>query len=214
MNSVDKIKIIKESGLFAELNDSVVNSIAQIANVFNYQPGEVLIHQGAEETGAYIIANGLVKVYKLTAEGKVINLDVVGSGEIVGEMSLFNREIRSATVEAVQETQVLAIQKQDFIRLLDISSQAAAELLSVLVERLIKNHQKLHSICFKDLGQRVLETLTVLANHFPQREIVLSHQELAQIAGATRPRVTEVLNELQEQGKVKLSRGSITLRQE
>jgi len=136
-------------------------------------------------------------------------LALLGEGEIIGEMSLFNHVVRSATVEAVQETLVLDIDGRSFRDLIDNKPKVAVGILNVVIQRLIKNHEKIKKLRFESLYHRVWDSLGVLSEHFPDGHINLSHQELSEIVGATRPRVTEVLNKLQNEGKIKLQRQKI-----
>ncbi len=209
MRLSEKIKIIEKSPLFTNLNNKEVKAIAEIANLIKLSKGDLLISQGDKESGAYVIAQGLVKIYKITTDGNVINLAMAGPGEIVGEMSLFNQVIRTATVEAVRETLALDINDRNFKKLLEVNPHITTGILKVVTQRLIESHHKLKDAYFENLYHRVWESLKILAKHFPGEEITLSHNELAEIVGATRPRVTEILNKLQDENKIELLRGKI-----
>jgi len=212
MDIKERTEVVRHASLFAGLADDDIAYIAKLAKVVKFSPGDILIDQGDQEAGAYVIVNGLVKIYKVTPDGDMVNLALLGEGEIVGEMSLFNQVVRSATVEAVQETVVLDIDGRSFRELIENKPKIAVGILNVVIQRLIKNHEKIKKLRFESLYYRVWDSLEALAKHFPEGEINLSHQELSEIVGATRPRVTEVLNKLQDEGKINLQRQKILVK--
>ncbi len=212
MDIKEKTKIVRGASLFAGLADDDIAYIAKVAKVAKFSPGEILIDQGEQEAGAYVIVGGLVKIYKMTPEGEEVNLALLGEGEIVGEMSLFNQVVRSATVEAVRETLVLDIDGRSFRELIEKKPKIAVGILNVVIQRLIKNHEKIKKLRFENLYHRVWGSLEILSDHFPGGVINLSHEELSEIVGATRPRVTEVLNKLQEEDKIELQRQKIMVK--
>lgn len=176
-----------------------------------FQQGEILIEQDDVPDSTYIIISGSVKVYRLLESGEQISLAILGSDEIIGELSLINDEPRSAYVEAINETQVLELKKQDFLNILLENPQTAINLLKTLSKRVRETNQKLEDIVSQNLYVRTWKTLQTLSNHFPSRNITLSQEELAEIIGATRARVTEVLNQLQNDGKITLSHRHIQI---
>ncbi len=89
--------------------------IAPPASSKIYEAGEVIIRQGDLGDCMYVIQSGQVEVVR-TKDGKEVRLTVLGEGNFIGELAIFQREVRSATVRALQETQVLVLQKGTFLR--------------------------------------------------------------------------------------------------
>ncbi len=81
----------------------------------SYKDGEVIIRQGEAGDCMYVIQSGQVEVLR-TKDGKEVRLAICGEGDFIGEMAIFQREVRSATVRALGETQVLVLQKSTFLR--------------------------------------------------------------------------------------------------
>ena len=80
-----------------------------------YRPGEVIVRQGEVGDCMYVVQSGKVEVI-LEKEGKEIRLAELGEGEVFGEMALFEKDLRSATVRPLGEVRVLSVDKKMFIR--------------------------------------------------------------------------------------------------
>jgi CRP-like cAMP-binding protein len=80
-----------------------------------YQDGEVIIYQGEVGNCMYIVQEGQVEVF-VEKEGQEIRLELLGEGEIVGEMAIFENEVRSATVRATGQARLLTVDKINFLR--------------------------------------------------------------------------------------------------
>jgi CRP-like cAMP-binding protein len=80
-----------------------------------YQDGEVIIYQGEVGNCMYIVQEGQVEVF-VEKEGQEIQLELLGEGEIVGEMAIFENEVRSATVRASGQARLLTVDKRNFLR--------------------------------------------------------------------------------------------------
>jgi CRP-like cAMP-binding protein len=80
-----------------------------------FEDGEVIIRQGEEGTCMYVIQEGEVEVVK-ELDGKEVTLAVLGNGELFGEMAIFEREVRMATVRAKGTARILTVDKKNFLR--------------------------------------------------------------------------------------------------
>ncbi|OGD86161.1 hypothetical protein A2Z23_02030, partial [Candidatus Curtissbacteria bacterium RBG_16_39_7] len=165
-----------------------------------------------EKSGViYLISRGSVRAYRIADNGEEVNLAILGPKEIVGEISLLDERKCSANVESLQETSVLMLDKSAFVKILNLNPDIAIKLLQTICERVRTTDEYVEEVVSKELKDRVWRALNILANYFPDKDIILSQEELAAIVGATRPRVTEVLDDLQNQGKITLSHRKIHL---
>jgi CRP-like cAMP-binding protein len=80
-----------------------------------YEDGQILIRQGEVGDCMYVIQKGQVAVFR-EKNGHEVGLAVLGEGEIFGEMAVFEREVRSATVRALGEVRALTVDKKNFLR--------------------------------------------------------------------------------------------------
>jgi len=144
-------------------------------------------------------------------DGKNVNLSILGPGEMIGELSLIDGQPRSASVEAIKKTTVLEIKKKDFDKFLARYPKTTIDLLKIITSRLRLTHFHLENMVQGTLVERTLVTLKNLSTLYPNKEINLSHEQLAEIVGATRSRITEVLDHLSRTRQLILSRKKIIL---
>lgn len=101
-----------------------------------YKDGEVIICEGEEGSCMFVIQEGQVEVL-ISGEGKQeIRLGVRGEGEFFGEMAIFDRDVRSATVRALGETRVLTVDKKNFMRRVHEDPSLAFRLVETMSRRI------------------------------------------------------------------------------
>ena len=211
MERQSRAALISAIPLFENLNTRIINSLADKVSEHSFVSGELLVGQGQQGDRAYIIVSGSVKVYRISEEGEEIHLAMLGPNEIVGELALIDSEPRSAYAQAIQPTHTLILTQKDFSRILSAHPQMAINLLKTLSRRIRALNEQMEDILTKNLTDRTLKALKVLSKLFENGEIALSHEELATIIGATRARVTEVLDQLKKENKISLAHKRILL---
>lgn len=212
MQIEDKVKIIQSSSLFKNLSLDQIKVIAQTVYEQSLPANTIFIEQEDNSNAAYFIVEGGAKIYRITESGELVTFSVLGPNEVVGEMSLIDDEPRSACVETIKDTKVLILAKDDFRKILAKYPNVAIALLRILSKRVRETNRHIEDILSKNLNDRTWKILENLARYFPDKTISLSQEELAGIIGATRARVTEVLNNLQKKGKLILSHKQIHIK--
>lgn len=207
----EKIKKLKSFSIFKDLSENELLSVSEIIHHKILPPKTILITQDSTPDEIYLVCKGLTRAFRYTDEGKEVNLSIIGEGEVIGEMGAIENLPRSASIETIQETEVFILTKEDFINLLKTHSAISIHLLKSLSKRLRNLTEKMEGVMAKNIENRTLEILQILSRFFPKKEILLSHEELATIVGATRARVTEVLDNLKSKGKIELHHRKIQL---
>ena len=100
-----------------------------------YQDGEVIVRQGEEGNHMYVIQKGKAEVLR-ESNGESVQLSVLGDGDIFGEMALFGKEPRSATVRAKGEVRVLTIDKKTFLKRVHEDPSLAFQILKKMSDRI------------------------------------------------------------------------------
>ncbi len=202
--------MIQSFSLFKGLPQNEIEAITRVASQKTIKSKTVFIQQGEHSEAAYFILEGSVNVYRTNENGEEVSLAVLGAGDVVGEMALIDHGPRSAYVRAITDISVLILTSYDFRAMLKKNPNTAIHLLSSLSKRIRETDQHVEDLLTQNLITRTENILQVLKRYFPNEEITLTHEELASIIGATRARITEVLNLLQEQNKITLSHRKIT----
>jgi CRP/FNR family transcriptional regulator len=99
-----------------------------------YQDGEIIVRQGGVGDCLYVIQEGQVEIL-LEKDGKEIRLRVAGKGEIIGEIAVFERVARSATVRALGEVRALTVDKKNFLRRIQEDPTLAFRLVQIMSQR-------------------------------------------------------------------------------
>ena len=122
--------------LFAGLESSDLQRLARILVPRQYEAGELIIREGDEAVGFFVLSSGKVRVVKDLGSDKEQTLATLTPGEFFGETALLDGYPRTASVEAVEKTECLALARWDFMSELKGSPTIAVEIVGVLARRL------------------------------------------------------------------------------
>lgn len=123
---------IEKIFLFSGLREQELDQVKSKFKERVYPKGATIFVSGQETDGLYIIFRGLVKVLMLYPDGREKTLAILTEGDILGEVSLFGSELRSATVETLETTTFLIISRNDFLSLLPIIPSLAMRVIELL----------------------------------------------------------------------------------
>ncbi len=104
-----------------------------------FKKGDVILKEGTTGDEMYIILSGKARVYK-TIDKKKTDLGILGPDDFFGEMSLFLHHPRSATVEAMENTEILTFNKDSFLEIVRGDPELAAQIITILINRLHDAH--------------------------------------------------------------------------
>lgn len=210
MNLNEKIDCLKKYSCFSILSDSEISDLSEAVTEKIFLPKSFILNQDRPADNIYFIYRGLVKIYILTLEGKVIPIRIQGAPYIAGELNLFDNE-STASVETINKTHTLVIPKKVITKLIYKSPGFAVSLLKIITEKLRAANIQADMYFSMRLKERMKKAIKLLTPHFPKGEIGLSQEDISFIVGASRARVTEVLHELSLDKFISLSRQKIKL---
>jgi len=190
--------------LLAGIPAQDVDRVVAAARRRTFAKGEVVFHGGDPGDSLHLIVSGRFAVRVGTPLGDVATLGIRGPGESFGEMALVHPEsLRSATVQALEpaETRALAYSEVEPLR-----PAVDRMLVALLAEDVRRTNELLLDALFVSAERRVLRRLLELGS-----PVVLTQEELAQLAGTSRATVNRVLREEEKRGTVELTRGRITV---
>jgi CRP/FNR family cyclic AMP-dependent transcriptional regulator len=203
--------------LFSGLSGPELDKVARVAVPRRYEAGSIVLREGDPGDTCYILQRGRVRVTRQHADGRAITLTNLGPGEIFGELAMFGGEVRSATVEALDDVNAVAILASDLKRMLNEHPENAVKLLTALGEKLREANARIARQSFEKVSSRVAGVLAELAEtgsrHASEREVVVhsTQADLAQLAGTSREAASRFLATLQRAGVVTTRRGRIVV---
>lgn len=200
-----------EWDLFKGLPEEWVRQIVAGARRRRFARREVLFHEGDPAASVHLIARGRVAVRVTTPLGDVATLDLLGAGDVVGEMALLSPgAARSATALALEPTETLTIDAGRFAALRQEQPALAEVLIQLLSARVRQLNERLVEALYVPADVRLLRRVLELADDYGDA-IPLTQEDLAGLAGATRPTVNRVLRREEKLGTVALRRGLLTV---
>ena len=132
---MDKEKLLGGVALFANLQPKHLKGIAQICTERSFKAGDVLIKQGEDGIGLFILITGRVKVSKTNPGGQNVEIASNGAGDILGEMAVLDGAPRTATVTATEPTDALVLASWEFNSFLKTHPEVAIDILPIVVKR-------------------------------------------------------------------------------
>ena len=205
---------LKDISLFAGIDDESMKYLERVAVKKSFPKNTILFTKGDETDSLYIIKSGQVKTIIIDEEGKEIILSTQGTGEYLGEMSLIDKEPRSATVMTKTATQMLIIHRDDFLKVFNSNPDMVYDLFKVLLKRLRKSTDKVESLAFKDVYGRIASLLNQLSKPKDDKWVIedkLTHREIAHMVGCSREMVSRILKELTTGGYISTVKKQITI---
>lgn len=180
-----------------------------------FAAGEVVFHTGDPADTLHVVRSGRFAIRVVTEFGDVATLNVIGPGDVFGELALLTPGApRSATVAALEPAETLSIHEIDFRRL-RASSGTDALLIGILAAQVRRLSAQLVDALYVPaetrVRRRLLDVVAVYGPMEPGSVVPLTQEELATLAGTSRATVNKVLREEQEHGTLTLSRGKTTL---
>jgi CRP/FNR family cyclic AMP-dependent transcriptional regulator len=183
-----------------------------------YNDGQVLFHMGDEGGSFYIIERGRVKVTIPSSSGEELILAILGAGDLLGELSLFDGKPRSATVQALEDTETLCLHREDLLALMRNRFTVVEKILEVLARRIRDTDMLLADSHFLDITSRLAKKILDLGDSFGVGEegririgVKITQKELASMIGATRESINKQLKGLRDQGLIRISGGTIDI---
>jgi CRP-like cAMP-binding protein len=184
-----------------------------------YSKGEYIYLKEDHSDKIFMLVRGRVKIGVYGEGDKEIIKAILGRGEVFGELALVSEERRNEFAQAMEETEVCIIRKDDIHLLFKERSTIQAFFLNLFGSRLLSLENRFERLVFKDSRSRVIDYLIELADSRGERvgyEIVvrkfLTHQEIASITVTSRQTVTTVLNDLRSKDIIKFDRRRLLIR--
>jgi CRP-like cAMP-binding protein len=202
----DRVQALRAIPLFQNLEERDLAEIAGLQIERKFPKGAVIFEEGTLGDYMYLIQEGQVKVTKMSEDGREKILEILGPGDFFGEMSVLDREPRSASIKTTRACLLLALSRHDFLGLLRQNPDMSMALVVELSRRLRDADEQIRGLLFERVEGRTRRLLQRLAREDapdqPDRVATpaITHQQLADLVGTSRETVTRVIKELKDEG--------------
>jgi len=200
--------------LFSALSSDDLNALESYANQKSYRKNTIIISKGDESHALFVLVSGKVRIFASDEEGKEIVLNFLDQpGSYLGELALIGDTERTASAITVQDSKLLVLSKQDFIRAVKENPEIAFTLIKDLAARVRLLTDKVSSLALDDVYGRVTAVLREQAKEEDGRLITgrLTQQDIADMVGASREMISRIFKDLKAGGYMDIENKRIVL---
>ncbi len=199
----DHLSLISKMPLFHKLTENALEMLDGMLVERDFARGKNIFSEGSESTGFYIMINGRVKVYKLSAEGKEQILHIVGEKELLGAVSAFAGSPYPAHADAMEKTKALFFPRKDFLKLIQKEPSVVMNMMANLSMRLQHFTRMIEDLSLKEVPGRLAAYLTYMCSKSACSDIVemdISKGQLASLLGTIPETLSRIFRKMSEKG--------------
>ncbi|HYC35221.1 MAG TPA: Crp/Fnr family transcriptional regulator [Usitatibacter sp.] len=205
---------LKAVPFFRQLDDHELETVRAVSTERSYPKNAVVLTEGEMGDSLYVIQSGKVKVVIGDEEGRELILKILGPADFFGEMSMIDKEPRSASVTTIEPATFLVLTHAAFEQCIERAPRIAKVVMQILAHRVREADRKIGTLALMDVYGRVASTLLELAVYNNGKLVVgekLSQQDLANMVGASREMVNRILKDLSDRGFISIESKAITI---
>ncbi|MFP8875515.1 MAG: Crp/Fnr family transcriptional regulator [Myxococcota bacterium] len=214
----EKRRLLTGISIFSGLTDRELDSLSAAARSVTFGARKELFHKGDSGTQLYVVVEGRLKALTTSAEGSDMVYNIMGPGDVIGEIAILGSIERTLTVRTLEPCEMLVLDRRDLLALLRSRPELALELLAMLAQRVRDMGEKFEEVKFLNLPYRLARRFEAAARSYGKTEgaevridLKLSQEEWGELAGATREAVNKQLRVWADQGLVRRENGYVIL---
>lgn len=216
LNPLQKVlDIISAIPLFDGLPQDQLEALAEIVRSKRFNKGEIIFSEGDEADGFYVVVEGVVKIFKLSVEGKEQILHIFEPAEPFGEVPVFAGKHFPAHAEAIAESRVLFFPREAFVDLIKQIPSLALNMLATLSMRLRQFTVKIEDLSLKEVPGRLAAYLLYLSDEKKGAgsvDLSISKQQLASLLGTIPETLSRILARMTKDGFIEMDGRHITIK--
>jgi CRP/FNR family transcriptional regulator, cyclic AMP receptor protein len=195
---------------------NVLQSLAEDRNTNKYKKKQTIYSEGNHPNRLYYVMKGKVKTYKSNEDGKELVTELFSPGDFLGYIALFEGAVYKDTAEALEETELAVIPKEDFEDLVNNNKEVAQKFIKLLAKNISAKENQLLGLAYNSLRKKVAEALILLQNKYQSANdekfaIDISRESLATIAGTATESLIRTLSDFRSEKLIDIKEGSITI---
>ena len=209
-------QLLRSSPLFGGMDGDSARSLIALMTRREMVKGDVLFNEGDDGHALYVLVKGKIKMARTARDGRENLLGLLGVGDMVGELSVFDPGPRMSRAHAVEESIVYELPKEILDTWLDDHLEMSRHLMRALAQRIRRISNTMADLVFSDVPGRVAKAILDLGHRFGRMErghVTVRHgltqEELAQLVGASRETVNKALADFAARGWIDVHIGSV-----
>jgi CRP-like cAMP-binding protein len=207
---------LDELDIFKAIDPSTIELIARKGQTRTLEKGELLFNVGDTSDALYVIADGRVRIWTVSAAGAEVTLNVLTNGAVFGEIGMLDSGVRTAGASAMLKTRLTSIARRTFYEALDRDPQLVRNVIDLLCRRLRWTSARMEDAALRQAPQRLARIIGHLARDHGKAtpkgvEVVLklTQSEMAQWTAMSREGLNKLLNRWADEHLITHSRGGL-----
>ena len=193
---------------------NALNELTQDRNINRYKKKQVIYSEGNHPARLYHIIKGKVRTFITNEDGKELVTDLYSTGDFLGHIALLEGTTYHDTAEALEETELAVIPKQDFDNLINSNSQVAKRFIQLLAKNLSEKETIMLRLAYNSLRKKLADALLKVQRKYQQRKeekfsIQISRENLATIAGTATESLIRTLGDFRNEKLIEIRGGKI-----
>ncbi len=214
----DRRALLAKHFLLAPLDDEALDTLLAVSSERRFTNGQVIFQKGDPGTSMMAVLEGRVRIGAYSEDGREVILNMVEPGQLFGEIALLDGKERSADATAMGRTELLILDRREFLPFLERNPKIAVQLFEVLCERVRRASEMVESIAFLDFGARLARLLVQMSEQYGRRteeglliDLRISQADLGNLIASSRESVNRQLSAWAQEGVIALDHGKITI---
>jgi CRP/FNR family cyclic AMP-dependent transcriptional regulator len=191
---MDVVGLLARSELFSTFDAGPLERVAAAGRMCQFSRNQVVFSEGDEASELYVVQSGRIAIANRSADGRESVVALMEEGDVLGEMSLFLREGRTAQARALEPSELLAVPFPALKEVLEAEPRLLWEVVALLARRLRSTDAALADSVFLDVTGRTAKRLLELAGGADEFVLPITQEELAGMVGASRERVNKAIS--------------------
>jgi CRP-like cAMP-binding protein len=198
---------IRYVGLFDGLNEHQLETILSVSIKQKFKKNQMVLFEDEPDTKLYLILKGLVKLTRITEGGREFIFSFLGEGDVFGELSILDDEVRTNNAVVVDDALLLYINRIDYLRIFQDCPQLTLNLLRDMTQRIRERDAQIKSMSLQSATGKVASTILRFADEVGKINMgkveitrLPPHRDIANMVGTSRETISRAINWLTENG--------------
>jgi CRP-like cAMP-binding protein/ActR/RegA family two-component response regulator len=193
-----------------------LKKLAENKKTKTYKKKEIIFSEGMSPAGVYLVHSGKIKAYKTHELGKELIIDLYNKGDFFGYIPLLEERTHNETAEALEETELVMVPKEDFFTLIYGNTVVMKKFIRLLSDSVADKEEQLIRLAYSSVRKRVAEALLLLEKRYAENtgekfSIAVSREDLANIVGTATESLIRTLSDFKHEKLIGIKGSMITI---
>ena len=211
----NKLAVLRKHPIFCDLDSEAFDQLCRYAKHATLKRGASIFSKGDPGNSLIAVVSGTVKISVSSPDGRSAILNLIGPGEIVGEVAVLDGQARTADVTANTNCEIFVIDRREFLPFVRSQPALAMKFIELLCARLRWTSDQVEQVILQDLPGRLASALLRLTEKHKLaqggRTIAVTQQEISEMVGMSRESINKQLRAWASRNWVRLEHGAIVV---